>query len=60
MTVYESKNVKNRLAKTGLAAKHSNLFEMIVDKIYAENDYFKQHLECEAPKRWSKYTTDSL
>ena len=23
----------------------------------AENDYFNQHLECAAPKRWSKYTT---
>ena len=22
----------------------------------AENDYFNQHLECTAPKRWSKYT----
>ena len=23
----------------------------------AENDYFDQHLECAAPKRWLKYTT---
>ena len=23
----------------------------------AENDYFDQHLECTATKRWSKYTT---
>ena len=23
----------------------------------SENDYFDQHLECAAPKRWSKYTT---
>ena len=26
----------------------------------AENDYFDQRLECAAPKRWSKYTTNSL
>ena len=23
----------------------------------AENDYFDQHLDCAAPKRWSKYTS---
>ena len=33
------------------------LFKVFCSK-NAENDYFDQRLECAAPKRWSKYTTD--
>ena len=32
------------------------LFQVFCSK-NAENDYFDQHLECAAPKRWSKNTT---
>ena len=34
-------------------------FSQTSDVLYAEKDDFDQRLECAAPKRWSKYTTNT-
>ena len=42
----------------GRNTQHLLLFLAFLQKKNAENDYFDQRLECAAPKRWWKYTTN--
>ena len=48
-------------APSGVCSVYTTSFYLFPEKAFQhkniKNTYFDQHLECAAPKRWSKYTT---
>ena len=45
------------MLSSNIVSEPSEFVYYMLSILFAENDYFDQRLECEAPKRWSKYTT---